>query len=92
MIKIRVWCLTFFLFCCSSRYYSTKGIIYATGNEPFVQLALEEENHTTHIISQQSPAYDELWKYQGQKIQVTIDRKKSSAKKEIYIISFEIIQ
>lgn len=46
------------------------GRIYVIGNEPFLQLGIEDEQKKIHIISTKSIVYDELWDVQLKRVEL----------------------
>ncbi|MCS7230049.1 MAG: hypothetical protein RMJ81_09500 [Candidatus Kryptonium sp.] len=77
----------------SSDGFSIKGKIYTTGNEPFVELAIQTEDGRVFIISRNSPVYKELWKNQGSTVvlEVTGRDTKGIEKGKILVKSFKIL-
>lgn len=69
---------------------SLTGQVYVTGNEPFVQLAIETPDKKVYFISKDSPVYRDLWQNQGKVITVQIDNTKKS--KEVFVVHFKIIK
>lgn len=71
---------------------SLTGQVYVTGNEPFVQLAIETTGEKVYFISKDSPVYRELWQNQGKVVTIKIDGTKKSKVGEIFVIHFKIIK
>ncbi|MEN3038370.1 MAG: hypothetical protein ABDI07_04320 [Candidatus Kryptonium sp.] len=77
----------------SSEGFSIKGKIYTTGNEPFVELAIQTEDGSIFIISKNSPVYKDLWKNQGATAILEVAGKdtKGIEKGKILVKSFKIL-
>ncbi|CUS78578.1 hypothetical protein JGI7_00996 [Candidatus Kryptonium thompsonii] len=89
---------TFIIGCSVFRFYSEdqhqiKGKIYVTGNEPFTELAIQDENGEVFLISKNSPVYKELWKNQGSTVILEIERRetKGNEKGKLIAKSFKIL-
>ncbi len=87
-----------FIVGCSSWFHSSgqskiKGEIYVTGNEPFTELAIKDENGKVFLISKNSPVYQELWKSQGSIAILEIERKetKGNEKGKLVVKGFKIL-
>lgn len=90
--------LVFITGCSVSRLYSDdqrqiKGKIYVTGNEPFTELAIQDEKGEVFLISKNSPVYKELWKNQGSTVILEIESRetKGSEKGKLLVKSFKIL-
>lgn len=101
---MRLFFIVFIVFafvagCSISRLHSDnqsriKGKIYVTGNEPFTELAVQDENGKVFLISKNSPVYQELWKNQGSIVIIEVERKetKGSEKGKLFVRDFKILK
>lgn len=72
---------------CSSIQIQT-GKVYVIGNDPYTYLAFEIDKSTMLKISEKSPAYNELWKYQTELLEIMYE----TVYGELYIHEFKIKQ
>ncbi len=85
--------LTLFFSCYTSSSQKVKtvsGRIYATGNEPFVKLAVEISQDSSMIISENSPVYQELWAEQGEYATLKFDPSKQIKVDKIHVIEYKM--
>jgi len=73
--------------------FNVKGKIYTTGNEPFVELAIQTDDGKIFIISKNSPVYKELWKNQGALVILEVEKRetKGMEKGKIVVKDFKIL-
>lgn len=71
-----------------------KGKIYTTGNEPFVELAIQTEKGEIFIISKNSPVYKDLWKNQGSIVVIDVEKieTKGIEKGKLLVKSFKTVK
>ncbi len=78
----------------SAQKQTLEGKIYTTGNEPFVDLAIESKDGKVYLISKNSPVYKPLWENQGKYVVIEFERKetKGTEKGKLVVKSFKILE
>jgi hypothetical protein len=78
----------------SAQKQMIEGKIYTTGNEPFVELAIESKDGKVYLISKNSPVYKSLWENQGRYVLIEVERKetKGMEKGKFVVKSFKVLE
>jgi len=83
----------YFLSSSSPQKQTLEGKIYTTGNEPFVELAIESRDGKVYLISKNSPVYKSLWENQGKYVVIEIEKKETKGieKGKLVVKGFKIL-